>query len=155
MHLTQEEKQLIRELRAANPAAKVPSYEKGQVGERIADRVTAFIGSWPFLIAQSVILLIWVGLNITAYVQKWDPYPFILLNLMLSFQSAYTAPILLMSQARETRIDHQKLQYSYEVNQKAELEIELLHEKADRLMQHLGLELHPLPGADTTPSKGL
>lgn len=154
MRLTQEEKELIRQLRAANPSSKVPSYEKGRLGERIADKVTACIGSWPFLIVQTILLLFWVGLNVTAYVERWDPYPFILLNLMLSFQSAYTAPILLMSQARETAIDREKLQYSFAVNQKSELEIELLHEKTDRLMQHLGIEPNSLPGADTGNMKG-
>jgi uncharacterized membrane protein len=73
-------------------------------------------------------------MNITGYVQHWDPYPFILLNLFLSFQAAYTAPIILMSQNREAGMDRDKLEYYYKINLKQELEIELLHEKIDELL---------------------
>src|SRR5664280_1557222 len=62
------------------------------LGQRIADAVAATMGSWTFIIIQSVLLMVWIALNVTAYVQQWDPYPFILLNLALSFQAAYAAP---------------------------------------------------------------
>jgi uncharacterized membrane protein len=73
--------------------------------------------------------------NVTAFIQRWDPYPFILLNLALSFQAAYTAPIIMMSQNRQAAIDRDAAQHDYEVNLKAELEIELLHQKLDLLRE--------------------
>ena len=66
-------------------------------GQRIADMVAAAMGSWKFIIIQSLLLLLWIVLNITAYIKQWDPYPFILLNLALSFQAAYAAPFIMMS----------------------------------------------------------
>ena len=93
------------------------------------------MGSWTFIIIQSALLLIWIVLNITAYVQQWDPYPFILLNLALSFQAAYAAPFIMMSQNRQQDIDRKAAEHDYEVNVKAELEIELLHQKIDELRE--------------------
>src|SRR6516225_3480976 len=104
-------------------------------GERLADVVAATMGSWSFIIIQSVVLAIWIVLNITAYVQQWDPYPFILLNLALSFQAAYAAPIIMMSQNRQAAIDRAAAEADYGVNAKAELEIELLHQKLDLLRE--------------------
>ena len=111
------------------------------VGERVADHVAAFIGSWKFIIIQSVILLIWIILNVTAYVEQWDPYPFILLNLALSFQAAYAAPFIMMSQNRQASIDRQAAEHDYDINIKAELEIELLHQKIDLLREKEIVEL--------------
>jgi uncharacterized membrane protein len=105
------------------------------LGQHIADAVAATMGSWRFIIIQSAILLVWIILNVTAYVQNWDPYPFILLNLALSFQAAYAAPFIMMSQNRQQDIDRQAAENDYRVNIKAELEIELLHEKIDQLRQ--------------------
>ncbi len=105
------------------------------VGQRIADAVAAMMGSWTFIITQSVILMFWIALNITAYVQQWDPYPFILLNLALSFQAAYAAPFIMMSQNRQQDIDRQSAENDYQINIKAELEIELLHQKIDQLRE--------------------
>ena len=110
-------------------------------GQRIADAVAAMMGSWTFIIVQSVILLAWIILNITAYVEKWDPYPFILLNLALSFQAAYAAPFIMMSQNRQQDIDRQAAEHDYQVNIKAELEIELLHQKIDELREKEVLSL--------------
>jgi uncharacterized membrane protein len=104
-------------------------------GQRIADTVAATMGSWTFIIIQSVILLIWIILNITAYVEQWDPYPFILLNLALSFQAAYAAPFIMMSQNRQQDIDRKAAENDYQINIKAELEIELLHQKIDQLRE--------------------
>ncbi len=103
--------------------------------QRIADAVAATIGSWRFIIVQSCVLALWVVLNVTAYIQHWDPYPFILLNLALSFQAAYAAPFILMSQNRQQEIDRQQATSDYQVNIKAELEIELLHQKIDQLRE--------------------
>ena len=110
-------------------------------GQRIADRVATTMGSWRFIIIQSALLSAWVVLNITAWVKAWDPYPFILLNLALSFQAAYAAPIIMMSQNRQGDIDRQAAENDYKVNIKAELEIELLHQKLDELRQREVLEL--------------
>ena len=111
------------------------------VGQRIADTVAATMGSWTFIIIQSVILLIWIILNVTAYVQQWDPYPFILLNLALSFQAAYAAPFIMMSQNRQQDIDRKAAENDFQVNIKAELEIELLHHKIDQLREEEVLSL--------------
>jgi len=104
-------------------------------GQRIADWVAATMGSWPFIIGQSFILAAWIALNVTAYIQHWDPYPFILLNLALSFQAAYAAPFIMMSQNRQQDIDRRQAENDYKINIKAELEIELLHEKIDELRE--------------------
>ena len=104
-------------------------------GQKFADFVASTMGSWRFIIIQSILLLIWIGLNITAFVQKWDPYPFILLNLALSFQAAYAAPFIIMSQNRQQHIDRQAAKNDYLINIKAELEIELLHRKIDALRE--------------------
>jgi uncharacterized membrane protein len=104
-------------------------------GQRIADRVAATMGSWRFIIIQSAVLLAWIVLNVTAYVERWDPYPFILLNLALSFQAAYAAPFIMMSQNRQQDIDRKAAENDYKINVKAELEIELLHQKLDQLRE--------------------
>ena len=104
-------------------------------GGRVSDRVAAVVGSWRFVIIQSVVMVIWLALNIVAWTEHWDPYPFILLNLVLSFQAAYTAPIILMSQNRQSAIDRDAAEHDYDVNLKAELEIELLHQKLDLLRE--------------------
>ena len=117
-------------------------------GQRIADTVAATMGSWNFIIIQSVILIVWIVLNLVAFIQHWDPYPFILLNLALSFQAAYAAPFIMMSQNRQQDIDRQAAENDYHINIKAELEIELLHQKMDQLRQtevlHLTEVVHEL-----------
>jgi len=127
----------LRELRRgvrSNPARELPA-DQLTFGQKIADQVAATMGSWPFIIVQSIILLLWIVLNVTAYVQKWDPYPFILLNLALSFQAAYAAPFIMMSQNRQQDIDRKAAETDHQINIKAELEIELLHQKIDQLRE--------------------
>ena len=149
------EKTLLSELRAYRrkhrsvAAAKCAPLTAGQ---RIADTVAATMGSWRFIIIQSCILLAWIALNITAWVNHWDPYPFILLNLALSFQAAYTAPFILMSQNRQQDIDRQAAQEDYRINVKAELEIELLHQKIDALREQEVLALTRAAPPATAPS---
>ncbi len=104
-------------------------------GQKIADAVASTMGSWKFIIVQSILLFIWIILNITAYVKQWDPYPFILLNLALSFQAAYAAPFIMMSQNRQQDIDRKAADNDYKINVKAELEIELLHQKIDQMRE--------------------
>jgi len=91
--------------------------------QRAADWVAVTVGSWRFIAAQSGLMLVWVALNVTAILRHWDPYPFILLNLLLSLQAAYTAPIIMMSQNRQTARDRLEAHYDFEVDQKAEVEI--------------------------------
>jgi uncharacterized membrane protein len=100
------------------------------------------MGSWNFIIIQSVFLVFWIALNVTAFVQQWDPYPFILLNLALSFQAAYAAPFIMMSQNRQQDIDRKHAENVFKVNVKAELEIELLHQKIDELRRDRAFASH-------------
>jgi len=92
-------------------------------GERAADLIARSVGSWRFIIIQSLLLLCWAVLNVTAWVQHWDPYPFILMNLVLSMQAAYTAPMIMMSQNRQAAKDRLEAHLDYEINQKAEEEV--------------------------------
>jgi len=92
-------------------------------GQRCADYVAASVGSWAFLIAQTVIVVLWVGVNVVAFVRHWDPYPFILLNLALSVQAAYTAPLIMMSQNRQATKDRLEAYNDYQINQKTEEEV--------------------------------
>jgi len=92
-------------------------------GERAADKVAAVAGSWTFIIIQSIILAIWVALNTVAWIRHWDPYPFILMNLVLSLQAAYTAPVIMMSQNRQADRDRMEAHNDYLINQKAEEEV--------------------------------
>jgi uncharacterized membrane protein len=107
----------------------------------IADWVAATVGSWRFVIVQSVLLGTWIILNMMAIINHWDPYPFILLNLILSFQAAYAAPIIMMSQNRQSEVDRRHAEHDYRINVKAELEIELLHKKVDALREREILKL--------------
>lgn len=105
------------------------------LGQRIADAVAETMGSWPFIIVQSTILAIWISLNVTAWVNHWDPYPFILLNLTLSFQAAYAAPFIMMSQNRQASKDRIAAEIDHQVNEKAELEVGLLLKRIGDLEQ--------------------
>jgi uncharacterized membrane protein len=125
---------LLRRTLRAETAAIFRPHEL-TLGQRVADAVAATMGSWPFIITQTAILSAWIALNVTAYVRKWDPYPFILLNLALSFQAAYAAPFIMMSQNRQQDIDRKEAEDDHRINIKAELEIELLHQKIDALRE--------------------
>jgi uncharacterized membrane protein len=140
--LETEEVQLLNRLRQRRRLRRLPR-PPGQLGlgSRVADGVARVVGSWRFIIIQSVMLVIWMVLNITAWIAHWDPYPFILLNLALSFQAAYTAPIIMMSQNRQSEIDREAAQHDYDINLKAELEIELLHQKIDLMREKEMVEL--------------
>jgi uncharacterized membrane protein len=100
--------------------------KKKTFGQKAADRIAVYMGSWKFIIFQSLILTIWVLINITAYVKHWDPYPFILMNLVLSLQAAYAAPIIMMSQNRAAERDRVEARNDYMINQKAEEEIRII-----------------------------
>jgi uncharacterized membrane protein len=138
--LLTELRTLRRGLRGTRAGARAGGSQL-TLGQRIADTVAATMGSWTFIIIQSVLLLFWIALNVTAYVQQWDPYPFILLNLALSFQAAYAAPFIMMSQNRQQDIDRKSAEDDFKINIKAELEIELLHQKIDQLRETEVLQL--------------
>lgn len=106
-------------------------------GQRVADGVASFGGSWTFIIIFVTFLLGWIAVNILLLANKgWDPYPFILLNLILSCVAALQAPVIMMSQNRQGEKDRDKAQNDYMVNLKSELEIRMLHEKIDHLILH-------------------
>jgi len=111
--------------------------ERLTFGQRIADKVADTIGSWPFIITQSIILVFWIVLNVTAWINHWDRYPFILLNLMLSFQAAYAGPVIMMSQNRQSAKDRLAAEIDHQVNTKAELGIGLLVQRIDELENNL------------------
>ena len=92
------------------------------VGDRVADAFARTIGSWKFIIIMSMLLCAWVVLNVTAYIEHWDPVPFILLNLMLSFQAAYASPIIMMSQNRQAKLADRRNHLDLQVNLLAEQE---------------------------------
>jgi len=96
----------------------------------LADRVTAVFGSWTFIIVQTMIVVLWIGLNLLALVHRWDPYPFILLNLVFSTQAAYAAPLILLSQNRQADTDRIKAEHDYRVNQTALQYLMILHRDA-------------------------
>ena len=97
--------------------------EQMTLGERVADRVADTIGSWRFIIIQSLLIVLWITLNVVAWIEHWDPYPFILMNVMLSFQAAYSGPVIMMSQNRQSTKDRLAAEIDHQVNTKAELEI--------------------------------
>jgi uncharacterized membrane protein len=111
------------------------------LGERLSDLVAALVGSWRFILIQSGLLVAWLIANAAFGSNAWDPYPFILLNLMLSFQAAYTAPIIMMSQNRQSDIDRIRSIADYQVNIRSEAEISLLHEKLDLMREQQVAEL--------------
>ena len=133
----EDEKELLGKLRAARRKRRAEGLHAAEAqltaGQKIADTVAATMGSWRFIIIQTTILILWIALNITAWINHWDPYPFILLNLALSFQAAYAAPFIMMSQNRQQDVDRKQAAEDFQVNVKAELEIELLHQKLDEL----------------------
>jgi uncharacterized membrane protein len=107
------------------------------LGQRLADRIAAFGGSWTFISIFMVVLVVWMGINTWILLTKpFDPYPYILLNLVLSCLAAIQAPVILMSQNRQEARDRIHAEHDYEINMKAEIEIRKLHEKMDHLLMH-------------------
>jgi uncharacterized membrane protein len=111
-------------------------------GQKLADKVATFGGSWRFIILFAIFIFIWMLINIIFLLNKgFDPYPFILLNLILSCLAALQAPVIMMSQNRQEEKDRERAKQDYMVNLKAELEIRILHEKLDHLIMHQQQEL--------------
>lgn len=112
------------------------------VGQKVADQVAAFGGSWKFIILFGVFIFLWILANIYLLLNKgFDPYPFILLNLILSCLAALQAPVIMMSQNRQEEKDRERAKKDYMINLKSELEIRMLHEKLDHLIMHQQEEL--------------
>jgi uncharacterized membrane protein len=107
--------------------------EQMTLSERVADRVADLIGSWRFIIVQSILIVIWITLNVVAWIEHWDPYPFILMNVMLSFQAAYSGPVIMMSQNRQSAKDRLAAEIDHQVNAKAELEVNNLIRRVSEL----------------------
>lgn len=105
--------------------------ERMTIGQRVADKVASTVGSWRFIIIMSILLLAWLILNSVAWINRWDPYPFILLNLALSFQAAYAAPFVMMSQNRQSEKDRLTAQNDYLINCKGEEEVRNLMDHLD------------------------
>jgi uncharacterized membrane protein len=112
--------------------------EQSTPGQRTADWVVKAVGSWRFIVGQSILLVFWIVLNVTAWIQHWDPYPFILMNLFLSMQAAFTAPVIMMSQNRQAARDRLEARNDFQINQKAEEEIRVILEHLDA--QNVALE---------------
>lgn len=137
--LNELEKTVIKALK--NKHSVLPQYEDdaSQItfGQRVADKVAEFGGSWTFIISFMFFLVLWISANVFLLSNKgFDPYPFILLNLILSCIAALQAPVIMMSQNRQEEKDRQRSKNDYMVNLKSELEIRMLHEKIDHLIMH-------------------
>ncbi len=127
------------------------------IGDKVADKIAGGMGSWRFLIWQTAIVIIWMLLNIVAFIRHWDPYPFILLNLLFSTQAAYAAPLIMMSQNRQAARDRVQAEDDYICNIEAKKEIEALQihlskietEKLDKIMAML-VEMKKATGNNAT-----
>jgi uncharacterized membrane protein len=116
--------------------------ERLTLGQKVADKIASFGGSWTFIIFFFIFILLWMGTNIWILVSRsFDPYPFILLNLILSCLAAIQAPVIMMSQNRKEHKDRMRSENDYKINLKAELEIKLLSEKIDHMIVHQNKKL--------------
>ena len=103
------------------------------MGQKLADGISAGMGSWSFIIIQTIVVIIWMAINLIGYFMHWDPYPFILLNLLFSTQAAYAAPIIMMSQKRQNDRDRLQAMDDYQTNLEAKAEIEELQRRLNRI----------------------
>ena len=116
--------------------------DRRSFGERVADGVAASVGSWPFIIVQSTLLALWIVAN-TILIGRWisgepfDPYPFILLNLVLSFQAAYTGPVVMMSQNRQAAKDRDEAEHDYSIDQETLERLKRLEARTEELLRRL------------------
>lgn len=136
--LTRQNVETIARMQDYSQRARTP-------GERLADGFSRVVGSWTFLIVQSILLAAWIVVNVIAWCRHWDPYPFILLNLALSFQAAYATPIIMMSQNREARLAERRNHLDLQINLLAEQETTEILRLLRRLCEH-----HHIPMEDCT-----
>jgi uncharacterized membrane protein len=139
--LTELEQEVIDSLRSGDILAEDTEEEielQTTFGERVADKIAEFGGSWKFILLFISFLIMWMIINVFYFHEHgFDPYPFILLNLALSFIAALQAPVIMMSQNRQSFKDRERANHAYQVNLRSELEIAMLHEKMDLLMKEL------------------
>ena len=107
--------------------------EVSTLGQRLADTVAYGMGSWKFIIIQTLVVFVWMAINFIGFLKHWDPYPFILLNLLFSLQAAYAAPIIMMSQNRQNDRDREQAKADYQTNVEAKLEIEALQQQLSNI----------------------
>ena len=141
--LTDLEKTVLTAMTAKTTISdKLDTEKKLKIGQQIADKVASFGGSWKFIIMFGLFMFVWITLNVFWIAHNaYDPYPFILLNLILSCLAAIQAPVIMMSQNRQEEKDRERAENDYMVNLKSELEIRMLHEKIDHLIMHQQQEL--------------
>lgn len=143
---TKSEYKSLRE-NVENVPAAIHELEEKQIplGQRVAEKLAQFVGSWRFIIVQTILFAMWITANVLAWIQHWDPYPFILLNLFLSFQAAYCGPIIMMAQNRQEANDRMRAQLDLQVNIVAEREIKrVLEEFNASRINHLSRLEHKL-----------
>lgn len=119
-----------------NPV-QLTAHKQKTLGQKAADNVTKWVGSWTFIISFTIFFILWIAENIYAWIGKWDPYPFILLNLVLSCIAALQAPVILMSQNRQAQMDRLKSEYDYRIDKTAEREIREMKKQLDRIERKL------------------
>jgi len=140
--LSPEAQQLIRDLRPHIVTDDVYEQldEESSLGDKLADKIAVFAGSWKFIISFVVLMAVWMGANIILRGSAFDPYPFILLNLALSTLAALQAPVILMSQNRQASTDRAQAENDYQINLKNEVEIADMHRKLDSLTDALTIQ---------------
>lgn len=148
--------ELISSLASKNPNEEIE--ETLTFGDKVADKIAEFGGSWKFIISFGVFMVLWIGINVIQFVfQPFDPYPFTFLNLMLSTVAALQAPVIMMSQNRAQKKDRLKADLDYQVNVKSELMLQQMHQKMDRLMDeelgHVRRELESMRAPAAKPKR--
>lgn len=133
--ITRRNVETIAKLQSAAAGART-------VGEKLADLAVKWVGSWTFLIIQSVLLIVWMMLNVFGWIKHWDPYPFVLLNLVLSFQAAFATPIILMSENRQARLDERRNHLDLQINLLAEQENTEQLRLLQLLCEHAGIRIN-------------
>jgi uncharacterized membrane protein len=133
--LTRRNVAIIAEMEKAAADGRTP-------GDWVADRIASWVGSWTFIIVQTAIVVVWIVLNLEAWIGHWDPYPFILLNLALGIQAAYAAPILMISQNRQARLNERRNHLDLQINMLAEQETTEILRLLRLLCEHSGLRLN-------------
>jgi uncharacterized membrane protein len=150
-HQIHSAQQLVRVRAARNPNEMIES--ESTFGERIADAVAAFGGSWTFILTFLAILVVYTGINVAMGNSAWDPYPFILLNLFLSMLAALQAPVIMMSQNRQDTKDRLRGELDFEVNRRAETEIQALARKLNLVVDKLDDLEGAIQGAGGRPAR--
>ncbi|MGE3800288.1 MAG: DUF1003 domain-containing protein [Candidatus Kapaibacterium sp.] len=148
-HLEEETAKAVQENDLASRNIEGMFQDKATFGERVADNVASFGGSWKFIILFGTILIAWMFVNVSFLGHPFDPYPFILLNLVLSTLAALQAPVIMMSQNRQETKDRLRGENDYRVNLKAELEIRHLHDKLDLLLHNQWEKLMEIQAVQT------